>query len=116
MASSRNSELRAGVARLIVELMAGPATHIDLVASTGMADSTVRLWVQALRDNPHRPVRIASWERYGNMGWKPVYALNPEGLPDAPRPRKMTDAQRQAKARDRKRNQRLHRVTAGATL
>jgi hypothetical protein len=111
VATDHSSELRAGVARLLVELMHGPSTHVDLVMATGMADSTVRLWVQALRNNPHRPVRIGAWERYGNGGWKPVYELNPDGLPDVQKPPKLTAAQRQKKWRESKRNQRLRRVT-----
>lgn len=110
MGSTANSDMRQGVARLLVELMHGPSTHVDLVQSTGMVDSTVRLWVQAFRANPHRPVRVGAWDRYGNGGWKPVYELNPEGLPDAPKPPKLTDAQRQAKWRAAKKNQRLRRA------
>jgi DNA-binding transcriptional ArsR family regulator len=103
------SDLRAGVTRLVYELMTGGSTHVELVESSDMADSTVRLWLQALRAG--HVVRICGWERYGNGGWKPVFELNPEGLPDAPRPPKLTAAQRQANWRDRKRNQRLHGVT-----
>lgn len=104
--------MRAAVARLIAELLHGDATHVELKRATGFADSTVRLWVQAFRGVQHRDmpriIRITGWEKFGrNGGWKPVYGLNPDGLPDAPRPAKLSDAERAARMRQKQRERRL---------
>lgn len=90
---SQRFGLRIDIGKMLLELMAGPCTHAELWVASGLAESTVREWVRDWRKA--RALRIAEWERTGNT-WKPVYGLNPDGLPDVKRHRKMTPEERRA--------------------
>ncbi len=105
-------DLRGGVARLLAELLAGPSTYDELAQASGMAPSTVRLWIQALHKN--RVVRVAAYERTTNgRSAKMVLELNLDGKKDARPAPKLTDAQRQEAYRRRYRERKMIQNTAG---
>lgn len=112
---------RTTVPALIEELMYGPATFAELLEASGMPDSTLRMWMAQLREKDRngfpRVVRIREWQRSQNENrvWEAIYELNLEHKKDAPRPKKMTQAQRQAGYKERRRLRRLNKANGVAT-
>lgn len=101
---------RDKVALMLHELSMGPTSIAALHELTGLAESSVRLWLQAMRAGPVRTVRIAGWQ-----GWRvPLFAMG--SGPDAKRPPAQTEAQRSKKVRKRRRLERISRALTGGNL
>ena len=78
-------------------MLKGPSSIEELQAVSGLAQSTVRLWLRALRDAG--VVRLAAVD--GPFARKCIYALNPDGLKDFRKPPKQPGATRTATWRKR---------------
>lgn len=95
-------DLRSSMMRMMRALLDGPCTVQDLREASGMADSSVRLWIHAARKAG--VLRIAAWERIPTgQSTRPVYELNPEGRRDVARPPRTPASKRAARYRLRKR-------------
>lgn len=97
---------REKVALMLHELSMGPTSSAELREITGLADSSVRLWLRAMQAAPVRTVRIAGWHDHRT----PLFAMG--SGPDAKRPPVQSTAQR-AK---RKRLRRISRALTGGNL
>lgn len=98
MPSTPESHTRVGVAKFVAELTLGASTVEELVLASGLARSTVRLWLHALR--AVHVVRITAWER-DSTGRAQLAVFGFGDAPDAKRPPKQNSAERQAAARRR---------------
>lgn len=103
-------DYRAGVCRLLARLADGPATYEELRAASGMAYSTTRTWIMALRATPHphskdkqaKMVRVCAYDKSADgRATVHVYELNTEARVDVrkPTPKKSSVRQREMLAR-----------------
>lgn len=100
----RNARLR--VSKMMAELMHGPSSIEELIAVSGLCESTVRAWMHDLCSVGF--LRISNWQKGRNR--KPIYSLNPDGEPNV-KYKKMSPAERTAAYRKRHSVQRLNRAT-----
>lgn len=77
---------------LVRKLMERPWSVADLAREVGMTRTAVHWYVTDLRGLAY----IKEWRRHTNGAISPQWAWGP-GLPDAPRPKPKTAAQRQAR-------------------
>lgn len=95
---------------MLYELTMGPTSIAALHKLTGLAESSVRLWLQAMRAQPVRTVRIAGWQ-----GPRvPLFAMG--SGPDAKRPPAQSTAERTRALRKRRRLERITRALTGGNL
>lgn len=92
-------------------LMDGESTIHEIEEASGLAFSTLRKWLAALRRR--KLVHVVAWEK-DPLGryTRAVFALD-RGKKDAPRPPKMTDAERRKRYYDRCR---ILAVTRGTSM
>lgn len=81
-----------------------PGNIEQLVAKTGLAESTIRRWLVRMRKTEPKEARITSWKRKAG-GMAPRYAAGP-GV-DAKKPKARTQAQYSQKWRDARKEERL---------
>lgn len=115
---ARSFELHDKVAKLLVRLLADPATYEELAEASGLSESTVRLWVGALRRVQHpiardprvKVVRVAGYcARQGPRGGthEMEFEFNDNLQRNATKPPPMSGAERARRGRMRKRIARL---------
>lgn len=71
---------RNAVARIISELATGPTGFKELQEASGLGVTSLRAWLKAF--SAQGVMRISGFDVH-----RAIYALNPEGLPDAKRRR-----------------------------
>jgi DNA-binding transcriptional ArsR family regulator len=99
-------DIRVSIAKLLRELQDGPALYDELVQASGLAESTVRLWLMAFRNEGVARIKAFDLDA-ANKPMKLVIELNPDRHPDAKRPRKKSQAEKDRHRRERKRLRRL---------
>lgn len=81
----------------------------DIVLKTGLAESTIRRWLNRMRLADHKTVHIARWKRK-NGGMAPYYVLG-DGV-DATKPKPHSQAQYSRKWRKHRREKKAERAAA----
>lgn len=78
---------------LMFALINNSRTRGELINITGLAECTVAKWINILHAGKDKLIYIDSWERYRSAGpWIAQWKFGP-GLPDATRPKKMSQAE-----------------------
>lgn len=94
----------------LVELLAKPMDPIQLARAAGLAENTTSTYVRALLGEKPRRVHIDDWRRNPRGAPTPILQAGDES--DAPRPRKLTPAERMRTSRERARPARRDPLTA----
>ena len=100
------------VRNLILALMEGPHTYLELAEVSGLHDKTVRQFLIPFRKTP-RLVRIGEWhEDVRGYSTRPAFVWG--SGPDAKRT-PLSSAERSRRSRERVKTLKLHKTLAGLT-
>ena len=101
-------------AELMAKLLDGEYTKTELRDHTGLHHVTIAKYLHHLVKR--RVVRISGWHKDAiGRTYVPHYSMNPDGLPDARKPERISGAERSRQWRERQKAIELNRRMAGGT-
>lgn len=97
---------------LMAALLDGEYSKTELRERTGLHHATIALYLRHLCKR--RVVRISAWHKdSAGRTYVPHFSINPDGLPDAKKPARVSGAVRSKQYRERKKALELNRMMAG---